>query len=479
MKLTRRDALKGLGAAALAPLGAGLVTSGSASCGGGPLVLPAKVSDRIDTVVVLMMENRSFDHYFGARSLVEGRDCDGLYAGLSNARSDGTLVKPARADAFCVADPSHGWSASHRQFADGTNAGFVSEHEARHGEGEAHRAMGFFLREDLPTSYALADHYTLCDRWFASVMGPTWPNRYYSLLCTSLGNRSNDIIAEPLPPIFERVYRAGKSFGIYYGNMPFAILSPALSLDDPELVYLEQFFDDAHKGTLPNLCWIDPLYGKNDDHPPAHPKAGQVLINSIYQALAESPQWERCLFIVTYDEHGGFYDHVAPPLTSDDFASEGFDQLGFRVPSMLIGPYVKEGHVSRTVYDHTSIYRTLSHLWGMAPLSTRDQNASPIWDALDDERLLRADARAPVSLAPVIASDEEIYAAGCVTDLGAVGLSQQEGVTGQSGQRELEALAWRRFGPHPKNRLRESDEVHERLLAIAKDLGAYRPAAPK
>lgn len=464
MKLTRREALKGLGAAALTPL---------PGCGGPPFELPASITDRIDTVVVLMMENRSFDHMFGARSLVEDRDIDGLRAGMSNARADGSVVVPLRVDSYCIKDPPHGWGASHDQFGDGRNDGFVKAHEERHGALEAHRAMGFLLRDDVPTSFALADHYTLCERWFASVMGPTWPNRYYALLGTSQGKRTNDVIAEPLPPIFERVYQAGKSFGVYYGNLPFAALSPSLSLEDPELMYLERFFDDAQSGTLPNLCWLDPIYGRNDDHPPAHPKAGQILIHSIYNALKASPQWERCLFVVTYDEHGGFYDHVPPPLSQDDFADLGFDQLGFRVPSLVVGPYVREGHVSSTVYDHTSIYRTLSHLWGMPPLTLREQNAHTFLDVLDTERLRKGDPRAPVELAPVVASESEIYASECLTDL-AGGFSAGSGVTGLTGQPELEALLWRRYGAHRKNRARDTDEVYERFLAIARDVGAYR-----
>jgi phospholipase C len=467
MKLTRRSAIKGLGATALTPLA-------KACAPGGAPAVPASVADRIDTVVVVMMENRSYDHYFGARSLLDGLDGDGLAPGMSNARSDGTVIEPYRESAFCIPDPPHGWGSCHDQFSDGSNAGFVSEHERRHGVEEAARVMGYFTRDELPTSWALADHYASCDAWFSSVMGPTWPNRYYSMLGTSAGKTSNEPIAEELPTVFERVYRAGKSFGLYFGNISFAALSPRHYLEDPEFQYMEKFFEDAAAGTLPNLSWIDPIYGRNDDHPPAHPLAGQVLLQSIYRAMASSPQWERSLLVITYDEHGGFYDHVPPPTTDDDHATEGFDQLGFRVPSLVVGPYVQPGVVSSTVYDHTSIYRSLAEMWQLDGLTARDRAANSFLDVLDASRVESGEAFAPVELDPVEADEGEIYGPGCVTDLSTVGFSLAPGVTGTTGQLELESLFMQRYAGHPKNRLHQTDEVYRAFNAIAEDLGALK-----
>lgn len=470
MKITRRNALKGLGAAALSPLIKACGPGGE----GGPPLPPATVRDRIDTVVVLMQENRSFDHYLGSLSLIERRGVEGLTDAMSNPRLDGAPLSPSPADASCIADPPHGWSASHAQWNDGSNDGFVREHERRHGPSEAHRVMGYFARDTLSAHYGLADSFALCQRWFSSVMGPTWPNRYYSLIGTSRGMRVNEPVEDEVPTTFEQVYRSGRSFGDYYGNVPFSLLSPRHSLDDPEYKRLDQFYEDAARGTLPNFVWIDPIYGRNDDHPPAHPVAGQVLIQSLYQALADSPQWERCLFVVTYDEHGGFFDHVAPPTTADDLAAQGFDQLGFRVPALVVGPYVKQGYASDTVYDHTSVFATLQAMWDLEPLTERSSAANTLFDCLDAERIEKGDPRAPVELPAIVASEAEIYAPECVSLDNPIGFSLPAAGRSITGQPELEALVARRFPGHPKNLVHETDRVYERFLDIATTQGVLK-----
>src|SRR5690606_14440432 len=131
------------------------------------------------------------------------------------------------------------------------NDGFVREHERRHGADEAHRVMGYWARDRLSCFYGLADNYANCQAWFASVMGPTWPNRYYSLIGHSGGQQSNDFAGEHTT-VFENVYRAGKSYGLYFGNIPFASLNPGITLEDPGVKYLEHFFEDAAAGALPN-----------------------------------------------------------------------------------------------------------------------------------------------------------------------------------------------------------------------------------
>ena len=129
--------------------------------------------------------------------------------------------------------------------------------------------------------------------------------------------------------------------------------------------------------------------------------AGQLLISSVIDNLAQSPLWDKTMLIITYDEHGGYYDHVPPPKTQDDRASEGFDQMGFRVPTQFIGPYVKEKFASNTVYDHASILAFAQRLWNLGPLNTRDAAANDFFDVLDMERVQRLDPRPPPEL-PVI-----------------------------------------------------------------------------
>jgi len=430
-------------------------------------VPPATIADRIDTIVFVMMENRSFDHYFGALSLDEGRsDVDGLLASHTNAKSDGTIVAPHKADLACILDPPHGWSSSRRQWAEGQNSGFVTEHEARHGLDEASRVLGYWDRATLPFAYGALDGGAVCQQWYASVMGPTWPNRYYSLLGTSNGNTSNDPIPDELPTIFERVFRSGRTYANYYGNIPFAALCARVTIEDPEYMDMERFYDDAASGSLANLVWIDPLYGRSDDHPPAHPLAGQVFLQSIYRALAESPQWERSLLVITYDEHGGFYDHVSPPTVADTFAETGFDRLGFRVPAQILGPWVKQGHVSDTIYDHTSMMRTLTALWDLEPIGSRTEGVNDLLDVIDMERIESGTPAPPVELAPIEASDDELFAPSCLAEL-----PFSSGHFGVTGQPELEALVRARFPSSTKDRTADTDRIYAHHLAIARDLG--------
>lgn len=324
----------------------------------------------------------------------------------------------------------------------------------------------------MPISYALADAYTICQRWFCSVMGPTWPNRFYSLAATSSGNRSNDFPTEVFPTIVDRIdlqRHFPLTWADYYGNVPFAGLLPRRQIDDPEYQPLERFFEDAAAGALPNLAWLEPVYGKSSDHPPEHPLLGQLLISSIYRALAASPQWGRTLFIVTYDEHGGFYDHVAPPRTDDDREDEGFAQLGFRVPTILIGPWAKQGHASDVVCDHTSTLAFLEELWELEPLTRRDAAAASLTSLLDERRLLEDDPAAPIELPVIEATEEELYQGPCV---GGAILHRPPGARFATGMPELEAFYDAR--PSPKDRRDESEAVHRRLVDIALSLGAAR-----
>lgn len=447
MALDRRTALKGLGTLAAGPL--------MSACGDARFERPLR--ETIDTVVVLMMENRSFDHYFGSLSLVEGRtDVDGLTAAHSNADSRGQIIRAHRESLGCYADPPHSWSASRKQLSGGTNQGFVGVHEERVGPTEAARVMGFFTREDLPVSYALADRYALCERWFSSVLGPTWPNRFYLLAAQNNGVQGNDFEADySFRTIFDRLQGAGLDYAAYYGNLS---LTWMIQRDyTGHYRELSTFYDAAAAGQLPAFSLVEPIYGRNDDHPPTHPLAGQLMIASVYDALARSPQWGRCLLVVTYDEHGGFYDHVAPPKTADDFADRGFDQLGFRVPSVVMGPYVKQG-VSRIQFDHTSVLAFLERLFELAPLTARDRAAHDLSPLLDPARLAERAPAPPITLPVVTADEAEIYAPSCVFSVGSTG----RGLV-STGQPELEALLDR--NPRPDlDRRQDTDRLFTRWL---------------
>ena len=402
MTMKRRDALKtigGLGAAAgMAKILPGCGNGGGDDAPDGPRG-PAPA-----TTVFLMMENRSYDHQLGARSMLEGKPGDGLLMTMTNNRMDGTPVglRAATFDSSCVVDPPHGWGAYDIQFNNEMNDGFVLAHEMAHGGAFFAEPMQYQTRDQVPVTWALADAYTTCDRWFASVRGPTWPNRMYWHSGTSNGVMNNSI-----PPggftwdtIHHRLNTAGVPWSYYYGDLP--VVSVIDTIDTTPFVHpFENFLEHAAAGTLPPVVYIDPGFSGNDDHPPHHLLLGQALISSIYTALATGPHWQNCLLVITYDEGGGFFDHVPPPLTADDNAATGFDRMGFRVPSMVIGPYAKPGFVSNVVYDHTSALKHLEVKHGLAPLTMRSTAANDILDCIDLTRQAAGQFAEPAMIPPL------------------------------------------------------------------------------
>jgi len=460
-QFTRRTALKGVGAAAF-------LAACNNDKGEDTDVVPLEdfdlLRERIDTVVILMMENRSFDHYFGALTLEEGRtDVDGLTAEMSNPHPDGYDVFATRSEVNCLEDPPHGWDSSHVQFNNGANDGFVTEFYGRTAE-LAHEAMAYLDREQLSAFYTLADEFTLCDQWFSSLMTSTQPNRFYFHCAQNGGVDNNDIpIGEDYPSIYTVMDDAGHSWGCYYANVPGIVLIPDRVVADHQIQFIDEFFIDAAAGDLPNLVFIEPAYGRNDDHPPAHPTAGQIFCAQIYDALASSPQWERIAFFITYDEHGGFHDHVPPPKAPDAHADQGFDQLGFRVPGLVIGPWAKKGHVSHTVYDHTSMLAFIEHLFQVDPMSERDAAADPMRDCFDWDALAANTPHEPIMLDPIEASEEELYTEECVTN--------GDDLRSKTGQDELEAYVKEHFAGTRIDRIDDTDETYERLLAMAEERG--------
>ena len=401
--MKRRDALKTMGALAGATAGTRLL----GACGDNGL------PPGIEHIVVVMMENRSYDHLLGARAL-EGLGGDGLTPTMTNAGRDGTLYAPYEATLgnMCVPDPPHGWDAAHASFAGGANSGFVAAHQASHGDDSFKHPMEYLTRAHVPVSWALADEYTTCDRYFCSVMGPTWPNRFYWHSGSSNGIKSNDLPMGGFtwPSIHHRLDDKGVPWRYYYVTIP--VLAIVDTLDKTGRLFLvEQFMRDCAKGDLAPVSYLDPGFNLNDDHPPIHPIHGQAFLASIYTALASSRLWNKTLLVITYDENGGFFDHVPPPTTVDPFAAQGFDQMGFRVPTMVIGPHVKSG-VSSTVRDHCSVLAHLERQFGLEPLNARTMAANDLSDCIDANRLVTGDARAPITL-PAIEIDESQLGADC------------------------------------------------------------------
>ena len=389
-------------------------------CAAGGDLTPEQLLADVEHIVVLMMENRSFDHYLGSLKFLEGKAVDGLDGDEMNPSLNGDVVV-FKSDEWHPKDPPHEWDPCHTQFNLGDNNGFVFENEKKN-PGFGPQVMGYHVRDQLPVTYGLADNFALCERWYASVMGPTWPNRFYMHACNSGGVKTN--FPSPfIKTLWHACDDAGVTSRIYFTDVPWVAgafpLIPTVwgkladdfggfslnALVNPN--NLERFFDDCAAGDLPQFTIIDPGFSSNDDHPEHDPQLGQILIGSIYKALAESPAWDKTLLIVTYDEHGGFYDHVAPPTTIDE--DPEFQQLGFRVPTLVIGPRVRRGCIIDTQFEHCSIGATLMRRFKVAPLNERMAKANDVSSCINPD-LVGQPAPAPPPIPLVDVSIKKITA---------------------------------------------------------------------
>jgi phospholipase C len=335
--------------------------------------------DEIEHVVVLMLENRSFDHMLGYLGLeTDGLDVDGLREGMANEHEGRSYpIFRLNETAFTKAqDPCHSGACVDEQVANG-NGGFAANYRrtrADRAPTDPVVAMGYYDGRQLPIYDFLARRFCVCDRWFCSVRGATFPNRLYAVAGRAAGSRDN---ASPpvyhLPAFVRHLDAAGASWR-WYTHEFFAtvwavdrdLLPRTFDNVRPFLspFSFADFFSAARADTLPAVAWIDPNFvdvggavGSNDDHPPSDVRAGQELVLRIFNALVRSPAWERTLLVVTYDEHGGFFDHVEPPSAEDDDPRPEFHAHGPRVPALVVSPRVRAG-VSHEVFDHTSIIKT-------------------------------------------------------------------------------------------------------------------------
>ncbi len=337
---------------------------------------PDELLAGIDTFVVLCMENRSFDHVLGARRLLEGRPVEGLRSEMNNPDRDGRPVLIHRLDGFSHVDPPHDWDPVHRQWNEGAMDGFVRVHPGP----DAAQVMGYYTREEQPITWALADGFVTCDHWFSSVLGPTWPNRFYLHGATAMGVQTN-APALGLPTVFGRLEEVGKTHRNYFCDIAWATGGYLRLANNAGI---ESFFADARNGELPNVAFVDPQFfgaGANDDHPDHDVRLGQAFIGSVYAALRSSPQWNRCLLVVTYDEHGGFFDHLPPPAVTDENAA--FRRLGVRVPGLVAGATVRRGATVAKTFDHVSVIATLTRRFGLRPLNDRVRATNDLSACID------------------------------------------------------------------------------------------------
>jgi len=489
----------------------------------GVCALPARAHgglQRVNHVIILMQENHSFDNYFGVlpyapgtpyragpcrpddHSCVDGLTCSQQNGPLScrnsNARADGSLVRSFHLDNYCPRpDLNHEWPGSHLEanfrfpfltWLASPNDGFVRANATV----PADATMGYYDQSDLPFYYGLAQTFAISDRYFSSVIGPTFPNRSYGLAATSFGHLTTAEIIPPLPPIpsFPNPPTPVPPPGGYkpitgtildlldkrhvsWTNFVFDLPTTAMfrGLDSEHVRGLDQFFGGAagvgasRTCALPSVSFVDPAFGDNtlgnnplkvqfDEHPPSDIRGGQSFVSNVVNALRFGPCWADSVLFIVYDEHGGFYDHVAPARAPQGFrrnpdgidpgqcadlsnkpASEepgggvqcgisafeagsicpgftptgdypafcsNFDQLGFRVPFIAVSPFSRPHYVSHRVADHTSMLafiekRFLSRGDGddRPHLTARDQHAWTLEDLFDFERAPSRNALPP------------------------------------------------------------------------------------
>jgi phospholipase C len=349
--------------------------------------LPLPAHSGLDHIVVLTMENRSFDHLLG---WLPG--ADGKQAGLTYTDRDGVKHSTHRlAPDFqgCgYSDPEHTYLGLRVSYDDGRCDGFL-----RAGRNDAF-AIGYYTQRDLPFLGAAAPAWTACDRYFAPIMGPTVPNRMY--LHTGTTDRTGDL---PLPSGLRTIWDALGEHGVrgryYRSTFSYLLLWGTRYLGITRS--FPAFLRDCHTGNLPAVSYVDPVYTLsfaglgNSDHPHIDIRAGEWLIWQVYRAVTTSPAWPRTLLVITFDESGGFFDHVAPAHAPD--ANPLHSLRGFRVPTILVSPFARRGHVDHGVYDHASILKLIEWRFGLPALAVRDAHANNLVAALDfSHRNLKAPA---------------------------------------------------------------------------------------
>src|ERR1700674_818534 len=380
--------------------------------------------DSLKHIVVLMMENRSFDHMLGALKAKDPR-IDGLTGNESNLDITGAGVKvqpQAEFQSQLDPDPDHHFPAVDIQIFNGDNSanrvanmqGFVKSYfQQQHDVNHSRKIMYYFTPDKLPVLTTLATEFAVFNGWFGSIPGPTICNRAFAHYGTSFGQVSMDVfyVKEPYKSIYERMINANPAHTakIYYFDQASSTMEIVNRLQHQPNLFgtYDQFLADCQSGTLPDYSFVEPNYNDHDgdsgailasdQHPDHHVQAGELFIASVYNAIKQnSTLWRSRALLVGYDEHGGIYDHVPPPAcTKDGFIAQPndtgtgrafeFDRLGVRVPAILVSPWIPKGTVvSGRTFEHASIPATVTKffLGDYDQRSPREKSAETFLDLL-------------------------------------------------------------------------------------------------
>jgi len=352
---------------------------------------------QIKHIVVLMMENHSYDNRLG---MLKRPGADGFSFDkngkptATNPYRNGDIQHAFRMPTTCQlkGHPAQDWVASHTQYARGRLDGFVKS-------GSGPVSMGYWQWADQPFYYSLAKLFPIADRYFCSLLGQTDPNRRYLMSATSLGLVSDDLSKVVQYPkhgtIFDRLNARKISWKNYFSTLPTTALYIKLfEKNQSKIVNIKHFFEDAASGNLPSFSLVDPDFMVKSEENPQNVAAGEQFAAKVINAVMSGPAWAHTLLIWTYDEHGGYYDHVRPPKTiaPDNIPPdvpkgvskyEGFTRLGFRVPFAIVSPWARANYVSHQVFDHSSICALVEAKWNLPSMTLRDANANVMLDMLD------------------------------------------------------------------------------------------------
>jgi phospholipase C len=335
--------------------------------------LPDPSSSGIDYIVLVMMENRSFDHFLGWLPDANGRQSGLTY--MDKAGVPHPTYHMGDNQNCNLEDPDHSYAGGRAQYDAGACDGWL-----RAGTDDLF-PIGYYLPEDLSFLSQAAPQWTVCDNYFAGTLAPTYPNRFYQHAAQT--DRLDDSTAiSTLPTIWDRLAGAGLTGRYYYSDIPFTALWGARYLDLSRP--FTEFLAACEAGTLPQVSFVDPRFedessgSSDDDHPHADIRNGEAFLDQVYSAVTQSPAWSRTVLIINFDEWGGFFDHVPPPfkpIPLSDAAVGSDGRLGFRVPALVISPFARRRYVSSTQFDHTSVLKLIEWRWRLDPLTVRDSGA--------------------------------------------------------------------------------------------------------
>jgi phospholipase C len=345
--------------------------------------LPTPAQSGIEHIVVVMMENRSFDHFLGWLPGADGRQA-GLSYLDSSSQAHATYRLAPDYQGCGHADPDHSYTGGRIEYNSGACDGWL-----RAGANDEY-AIGYYTNKDLAFLGKAAPKWTVCDRYFAAILAETYPNRIYQHAAQT-DRITNTTALSTLPTIWDRLAERGLSGRYYFSDVPFLALWGAkyIPIGRPFAAFLA----DCATGRLPNVSFVDPRFidegsgTSGDDHPHADIRNGEAFLNLIYTAVTRSPAWQKTVLVFNYDEWGGFFEHVPPPAApippADQLAGNLDGLRGFRVPCLVVAPFARRKYVAHAVYDHTSVLKMIEWRWDLAPLTVRDATANNLAEVLD------------------------------------------------------------------------------------------------